>query len=397
MSMNMWGIKRGVALVLVLCLGVGLLGCGGGGGDPGTCILCDDSNNSAAAGLPSQINFSLSQTSLNIEGYNVDGIPNEYSVIASDRRGNPVPTGTRIYFTSEGGQVQATKSIELVDGKSRAIFNFLSSEPRPDDGRITIVAYALGEESFEDLNGNNTYDLGEPFQDLGNVFKDRLFNAVYDPNDDEFLLSNLSSSAACVPPPNTRLALGYTIPSMPNTCDGVWSGAGKVYVRRAVETVLSTSSARPLWRTLGAGNAGLDASSCPNSSRVNLLAPDPNSGEIVRQSFVSMRDGQIWYTDGQASGTLSFYVADQNGVRRNPMAAGTTVEASTTSTGLRVTLDAGSPVPSTNEASTASLSFTLETGTSSGLITVKFTSPRGTTSSVAFSVNNGNRTNSCLP
>jgi hypothetical protein len=39
----------------------------------------------------------------------------------------------------------------------------------------------------------------------------------------------------------------------------------------------------------------------------------------------------------------------------------------------------------------------LETGTSSGLITVKFTSPRGTTSSVAFSVNNGNRTNSCLP
>ena len=78
------------------------------------------------------------------------------------------------------------------------------------------------------------------------------------------------------------------------------------------------------------------------------------------------------------------------------MPAGTTIEASTTSNGLNVTLDAGSPVPSTNEASTARLSFTL-TEASSGLITVKFTSPMGTTSSVAFSVNNGSRTNSCLP
>jgi hypothetical protein len=158
----------------------------------------------------------------------------------------------------------------------------------------------------------------------------------------------------------------------------------------------STSSARPLWRTLRAGNAGLDASPCPASSRVNLLAPDSNSGEIVHQSLVSMGVGQIWSAGGQASGTRGFYVGEQNGVHRNPPPAGTTIEASTTSTGLNVTLDAGSPVTRTTEASTASLSFIL-TEVSSGLITVKFTSPRGTTSSVAFSVNNGSRPSICPP
>ena len=123
MSMNMWwGVKRRVAVVLALGLVVGMQGCGGGGGDPGTCILCDDSNNSAAAGLPSQINFSLSQTSLNIEGYNVDGTPNEYSVITSDRRGNPVPTGTRIYFTSEGGRFKLPRALNWSMG-SRAPFS----------------------------------------------------------------------------------------------------------------------------------------------------------------------------------------------------------------------------------------------------------------------------------
>jgi hypothetical protein len=397
MSMNMSGIKRVAAVALALGLGVGMLGCGGGGGDPGTCILCDDSVNSATGGPPSQINFSLSQTSLNIEGYNVDGIPNEYNVIASDRRGNPVPSGTLVYFTSEGGQIETTKKIEFVDGKSRAFFSFLSSEPRPVDGRITIVAYALGEESFEDLNGNNRYDTGEPFQDLGNVFKDRLFDAAYDPSDDEFVSSRVGSSVVCVPPPNSRLVLGYTIPSMPNTCDGVWSSAGKVYVRRAVETVLSTSAARPLWRTLGTGDSGLSDSSCDSSTRINLLAPDPILGEISSQRFVSMTDVQTWYTGGAASGTFSFYVADRNGVRRNPMPAGTTIAATTTTSGLTVTLDGGSPVPSTSEASIAGLSFNFGAGTTSGLITVRFTSPSGTTSSVAIPVVNGNRPSVCAP
>ena len=139
-------------------------------------IATVSSNLSVAVGLPSQLNFSLSQGTKNIEGYNIDGTPNTYQIIAADRSGNPVPAGTSINFVTEGGQVEAIKQTQLVSGIARTTANFVSSEPRPVDGRVTVTAYALGEESFLDLNGNNVRDAGESFQDLGNIFKDRNFD-----------------------------------------------------------------------------------------------------------------------------------------------------------------------------------------------------------------------------
>jgi hypothetical protein len=61
------------------------------------------------------------------------------------------------------------------------VANYQSSSPRPTDGRVTVLAYALGEESFLDVNGNNVFDAGEDYQDLGDIFIDRLFNGSYNP------------------------------------------------------------------------------------------------------------------------------------------------------------------------------------------------------------------------
>lgn len=44
---------------------------------------------------------------------------------------------------------------------------------QPYGGRSTILAYALGEESFVDVNGNEEYDFGETFFDLTEVFLDK--------------------------------------------------------------------------------------------------------------------------------------------------------------------------------------------------------------------------------
>jgi hypothetical protein len=345
------------------------------------------SNLSVAVGFPSQLNFSLSQQTRNIEGFNIDGTTNTYSIIASDRSGNPVPAGTAINFVAEGGQVVQSAQTQLVSGIARASVNFVSANPRPADGRVTITAYALGEESFEDLNGNNVYDRDkeEPFQDLGNVFKDRRFNGRYDEREDEFLSLGINSSSDCVTPQNTRLDLGVDIPSMPSTCDRLWSGAGTVYVRRATETVLSTSAARPLWAETGgsSGGRGLD-SSCQKVTLQRGSDPADTRG-------FTLVANQTWYTGSSASDSITLIVADANGTRLNPMAAGTTVAASTTSTGLTVTLNGGSPVPSTSDASFANLSFNFATGTMSGLITVKFTSPSGVTTSVGIPVENGDR------
>ena len=343
------------------------------------------SNLSVAVGLPSQLNFSFSQGTRNIEGYNIDGTPNTYQIIAADRSGNPVPVGTSINFVAEGGQIEAIRQTALVNGIARTTANFVSSEPRPVDGRVTITTYALGEESFIDLNGNNSFDQGEPYQDLGNVFKDRNFDGLYSSTVDEFVPLAVNNAAACTPPGSNLLLLDPSIPSVPSTCDAAWSGAGQVYVRRATETVLSTSGARPLWASIsGPNNSGL-SSSC--------LAITLQTGSSPSQTSNYIRvANDTWY--GGASGTLSMIAADANPgsaaqnlpPRLNPMAAGTVISATTPTAGLTVTVGGGTPVPSTTEATGVSIAYTFtDPNVSSGVIFINFRSPSGliTTASVA--------------
>ena len=82
------------------------------------------------------------------------------------------------------------------------------------------------------------------------------------------------------------------------------------------------------------------------------------------------------------------------------MAAGTTIEASTSTTGFTATVVGGSPVPSTGEATAVALTYeftdTADNG-GSGLITVKFTSPSGLVTSVPIPVSNQPRPSVCVP
>lgn len=351
------------------------------------------SNLSIGVGLPSQLNFSLAQGVLNIEGFNVDGVSNTYTVIASDRNGNPVPAGTTINFVAEGGQIQSSRQIQIGDnGLAGATANFQSSNPRPADGRVTITAYALGEESFVDLNGNNTFDTGEPFQDLGDLFKDRNFDGTFDSALDETIpLVQGGGTAGCAPLAPAYAGLLGLSPGVPSrggsTCDGGWSGAGTVYVRRAVETVLSTSSATLLWANTGSGSTGLDAS-CP---AVVTRQGGPSAGTNV--SYVPVSGG-TWF-GGASSGAISFIVADANTNRWNPMAAGTKITATSPTEGLTVDL-AGSPVGSTSVPTSASLTYGFgETSPNVGVINIRVESPRGLITSYSVGVSKSARSSAC--
>lgn len=349
----------------------------------GTTISTVSSNLSVAVGLPSQLNFSMSQGTRNIEGFNIDGTPNTYQIIAADRSGNPVPAGTSINFVSEGGQVEAVKQTQIVDGIARTTANFVSSNPRPADGRITVTAYALGEESFIDVNGNNVYDASEPFQDIGNVFKDRNFDGEFDPTD-EFIPLRINNGSACVAPASALLSLDPSIPSVPDTCDGAWSGAGQVYVRRALETVFSTSTGRPIW----ANTTGLCV---PDSPSVDLqVGPEPTQRGVFRV----LGPSDVWFTGNSRIGTLSFIIADANGVRLNPMAAGTSVIARSPTTGFAVSVGGGSPIPSTTEATAASLAFEF-TSTNEAVVFLSLRSPSGLETTFPFEIRTGPR--SCPP
>lgn len=365
----------------------------------GTTIATVSSNLSVAAGLPSQLNFSLSQGTRNIEGYNIDGTPNTYQIIAADRSGNATPVGTSINFVAEGGQVEAIKQLQLVSGISRAVANFVSAEPRPVDGRVTITAYTLGEESFLDLNGDNVYSAGEPFQDLGNIFKDRNLDGRFVAASDEFLPLDINNTSACAVPASDLLRLNASIPSMSivnghssDTCDSRWSGAGQVYVRRAIETVLSTSAARPLW----VSTSGLVDSTGGSCNKITMQVGRNPGDEGV---FTRVTGGETWYA-GSGGNSLNFIVGDANPgdaslqlkPRLNPMAAGTSVSASATP-GLTVTV-AGTPVPSTTEASSAAVVVSFENA-NSGTVFVSFTSPSGVRTTFPINVTTDTRPSAC--
>ncbi|MFO1197196.1 MAG: hypothetical protein U1E86_09515 [Burkholderiaceae bacterium] len=184
---------------------------------------------SVTTGQPIQSKYSVSIDHPNIEGWYYDGVPASILTIAADIFGTPVPDQTVVNFL--GDLVPA--SCQTVRGTCSV--TFLSQGTRPASGRLPIVSYAVGEESFDDANGNFRYDAGERFYELGDLYLDRNENRQRDPS--EGVIPFASQSLACASPD----------PAFPNlvtrdgglgACDGV---RGRSFVRGQVIVVLSGS------------------------------------------------------------------------------------------------------------------------------------------------------------
>jgi hypothetical protein len=208
-------------------------------------------------GVPTQRFFDISATEFNFYagGYftsQVNGNKVSISVFSADRQGNPVPNGTKIIFVSEGGQFNTggassclisggSCSVDLIGQAYRPMGSSAAGgDPRP--GRVTVLAYTDGEESFVDANNNNRWDSGELFEDLGSVYLDKdesssfaasYTNLVTGTNEGEVaypLPTGAAGTAAC--PSNSNLGL-----SVASTCNATWDGYTKV--RRSMVIVFS--------------------------------------------------------------------------------------------------------------------------------------------------------------
>ncbi len=241
-----------------------------------------------STGRPAQDRMSLSVETQNIEGWRLNGVETSVAAFASDRLGNPVPDGTAVNFVASGGQIQPS----CTTANGRCSVTFTSANPRPDGntepsvvavsrGRVAILAYALGEESFLDTSGNGRYESGEPFNDLGNVYLDRNFNRAFDAASEEAIVYDTTNRSACV----TGMSTSPYAPSQANTCDGAW---GQAHVRQENIVILSGSTAY-----------ASETLPLPGQSRVTTFS-----------------------MGGACSGTINFYLFDEN---RNPMPAGTKI------------------------------------------------------------------------
>ncbi|WP_156912162.1 Ig-like domain-containing protein [Citrifermentans bremense] len=137
-----------------------------------------------STGVPSQDGFSVSLGNMNPEAYNYDGVTSSVTARLSDHFHNPVPDGTAVSFTTSGGMIDPS----CVTVKGTCTVNWTSQNPRPTiaggalaNGRAVVLAYALGEEYFLDLNGNGLADVGvDTIQDDPEAFRDDNENGVHD-------------------------------------------------------------------------------------------------------------------------------------------------------------------------------------------------------------------------
>jgi hypothetical protein len=291
------------------------------------------------AGLPASRAFSFSRSVFNLDGFNFDGQISAIRVQLNDRFGNPVPDGTSVSFVTEGASVIPARCV-TTDGVCAV--NFVSSEFRPSNGRVSVVAYAQGEESFDDVNGDNVYNLGENFDDLGEVFVDK--------NEDGVL----------------QLATGeYVIGSAKN---GIWDG--NTYVRAGRVFVLSMSAAAPRLTTVDA-------------SGLCTATPFPGVRLLPRTGIASCRM------------TAQFCLRDANmaadALGGNPVPAASTVAISTSAKGAAISVD-NSPIPNTLAPTvhtiTVSLSDCSTALTSPGVIdlAVQMPSTSGSGTKYSFSI-----------
>ena len=204
-----------------------------------------------STGRPVQDRFSLSIETLNIEGMNHDFVSTKVNVIASDRVGNPVPDGTAINFISNGGQIGTDSLGVCTTVNGTCSVKFISANPRPPSGRVAVVAYAVGEESFRDDNGNNYHEANEPYEDLGDLFVDGFpFNTTKDVGEQQInfgiggkVCGGVDANGAQT---NWHPSGAISTNMASNTCDQVW---GSAHVRQQGIIVFSSSTPNLLTST----------------------------------------------------------------------------------------------------------------------------------------------------
>lgn len=148
----------------------------------GTVIRSQSDQLVITSGIPTQDGSSITATCFNLEAFDYDNVTTDVNFRMADRFGNPVPEGTAVAFTTEAGSVDGQCFTDATGG---CTVQWRSQGTRPVDGRTTVLATAIGEESFSDANGNGLHDAGEQnaaLQDLEEAFLDRDEDGLYDPN-----------------------------------------------------------------------------------------------------------------------------------------------------------------------------------------------------------------------
>ncbi|WP_336064784.1 Ig-like domain-containing protein [Marinobacter salsuginis] len=155
--------------------------------DSGTPIQTTSAPISISATIPDQDSFSVAvEDNFLPNARNYDGVTVPISIRAADRNNNRISDAV-VNFVTNAGSVQSECTLQ--DGACAV--QWISQDPRPEDGIILVLARTVGEESFRDLNSDGKYTQADDEFDVqnddkGEAFLDRNRNNSRDANEEYF-------------------------------------------------------------------------------------------------------------------------------------------------------------------------------------------------------------------
>ncbi|WP_367106324.1 hypothetical protein [uncultured Psychrobacter sp.] len=261
-------------------------------------------NITVASSRVTQTGLSLSWEK-NVLDWSYDGDTSNITARMVDRNGNAVPDGTVINFTAEGGKV--TSSCATTNGTCSVIFS--TQNPRPGDGRVSILAVAEGEKDYIDMNENNAWDEGVDIlvHNIGDTFRDDNENGTFEKGEFTYPLTT-GATNNCVN--NLDRYINLKFPSISDT-------KKRQYKANYINEFVSPNKANSC-------NTGLDA--IVRYQGITLLS---NSADIrftvgdidVNGNFTTRRVPAIFSNDT----SVSFRVNSGGFYDLNPAPSGTTI------------------------------------------------------------------------
>ncbi len=326
-----------------------------------------------STGLPMQRFMSMSASKYNIEGLGYDSETTDITVLLADQYGNPVSNGTAVNFVTEGGAVGSALQGACTTQNGGCTVSLRSQAFRPDNGRVTVLAYLQGIEDFTDSNGDGQYSCtgyagstpyrplvdacpsgGEPHVDLGDPFLDTGDHAIVSGQPEKKHSFDGSYEAA-----KGDLPFPFNRSSYVAAGDAKW---GLNYIRRSLEVVFSGSQAN--------------------------LVRQVCTGDVCRDW--TSADGEQSVIEGVAGASctpqiLSFRLYD---VKNNPLPVGTTV-AGADATKLSLSTILPEAVASTNAIGGTIHHVTVkpDTACASGSFMLRVATPKGNVTGFSFRSN----------
>ena len=238
-----------------------------------TSIFSSSNLLTVASGQPTQRSLSLAASKLSIEGLTLDGETTSLTLSMADRQGNPVPPGTQVNFVTESGVllpavcfvppvIPATAASPAIP-TSACTVTLRAQGTRPVNGRVSILAYVAGEEDFVDANGNNVYDTGETFTDLGRAYRDDNSKTTVPATFNGLPISVSNGQYETGEFQQPRVGTAACVPGTGCAGDGVWGAAD---VRRQATVVFATGIASVVGLATPGGISLALSDSNPNNS-----------------------------------------------------------------------------------------------------------------------------------